>query len=143
MTAGSPNRVCTDAFTDDTATAFIGSSSGILFAFNTETGELQSYHQAGSELRRVALSKETHSVAAVRSAPSGDEVTIMGTVWDAGEKRVRGGASIFQAILSDGSGTIQCTWFNPYVANQIKHGGQIVVSGKVSVSKIRSSGLRP
>ncbi len=62
----------------------------------------------------------------------GDEVTIMGTVWDAGDKRVRGGASIFQAILSDGSGTIQCTWFNPYVANQIKHGTQLVVSGKVT-----------
>ena len=61
----------------------------------------------------------------------GDEVTIMGTVWDAGEKRMRGGASIFQAIISDGSGTIQCTWFNPYVGNQIKRGMQIVVSGKV------------
>lgn len=62
----------------------------------------------------------------------GDEVTIMGTVWDAGEKRVRGGAAIFQAILSDGSGTIQCTWFSPYVGNQIKRGVQIVVSGKVN-----------
>jgi ATP-dependent DNA helicase RecG len=62
----------------------------------------------------------------------GDEVTIMGTVWDAGEKRVRGGASIFQAILSDGSGTIQCTWFNSYVGNQIKQGAQLVISGKVN-----------
>jgi ATP-dependent DNA helicase RecG len=62
----------------------------------------------------------------------GDEVTIMGTVWNAGEKRVRGGASIFQAVISDGSGTLQCTWFNPYVANQIKRGVQIVVSGKVT-----------
>ena len=62
----------------------------------------------------------------------GDEVTIMGTVWDAGEKRVRGGASIFQALLSDGSGVIQCTWFTPYVANQIKRGAQLVVSGKVT-----------
>jgi len=62
----------------------------------------------------------------------GDEVTIMGTVWDAGEKRVRGGAAIFQAIISDGSGTLQCTWFNPYVGNQIKRGVQIVVSGKVT-----------
>jgi ATP-dependent DNA helicase RecG len=61
----------------------------------------------------------------------GDEVTIMATVWDAGEKRVRGGATIFQAILSDGSGTIQCTWFSPYVGNQIKRGTQIVISGKV------------
>ncbi len=62
----------------------------------------------------------------------GDEVTIMGTVWEASERRVRGGASIFQATLSDGSGTIQCTWFSPYVANQIKRGAQIVVSGNVT-----------
>ncbi len=62
----------------------------------------------------------------------GDEVTIMGTVWDAGDKRVRGGAAIFQAVISDGSGTLQCTWFNPYVGNQIKRGTQIVVSGKVT-----------
>jgi ATP-dependent DNA helicase RecG len=62
----------------------------------------------------------------------GDEVTIMGTVWDAGDKRVRGGAAIFQAIISDGSGTIQCTWFNPYLSSQIKRGVQIVVSGKVT-----------
>jgi outer membrane protein assembly factor BamB len=65
------------AFTGDAATAFIGSTSGILFAFNSETGELESYHQAGSELRRVALSEKTHSIAAVRSAASGDEVTIV------------------------------------------------------------------
>jgi len=56
----------------------------------------------------------------------------MGTVWDAGEKRVRGGASIFQAVISDGSGTLQCTWFNPYVGNQVRRGAQIVVSGKVT-----------
>src|SRR5262245_6451115 len=49
----------------------------MLFAFETETGELQSYHEAGSELRRVALSEKTHSVAAVRSSLRGDEVTII------------------------------------------------------------------
>ena len=65
------------AFTTDAATAFVGSTSGILFAFNTENGELESYHQAGSELRRVALSEKAHSIAAVRSASTGDEVTII------------------------------------------------------------------
>lgn len=65
------------AFTGNAAIAFIGSASGILFAFNTETGELESYHQAASELRRVSLSEKTHSIAAVRSAASGDEVTII------------------------------------------------------------------
>src|SRR4030095_7338090 len=50
---------------------------GILFAFNTASGELESYQEVGSEIRRVALSEKTHSVAAVRSASSGDEVTII------------------------------------------------------------------
>jgi len=65
------------AFTSDASTAFVGSTTGILFAFNTENGELESYHQTGGELRRLALSETAHSVAAVRSASTGDEVTII------------------------------------------------------------------
>ena len=64
-------------FTGDASIAFVGSTTGMLFAFNTATGELESYQQVGSEIRRVALSEKTHSVAAVRSAHSGDEVTIV------------------------------------------------------------------
>ena len=63
----------------------------------------------------------------------GEEVTVMGSVWDATEKRIRGGSIIFTATLSDGSGLIQCTWFNnPYVRDKLKRGMQIVVSGKVT-----------
>ena len=65
------------AFTGDASIAFVGSTTGILFAFNTTSGELESYHEVGSEIRRVALSEKTHSVAAVRSSSSGDEVTII------------------------------------------------------------------
>jgi hypothetical protein len=65
------------AFTDDASIAFVGSTTGILFAFNTTSGELESYQEIGSEIRRVSLSEKTHSVAAVRSASSGDEVTII------------------------------------------------------------------
>jgi len=62
----------------------------------------------------------------------GEEVTVIASVWDAGTRRTRGGASIFTATLSDGSGMIQCTWFNqPYLADRIKPKMQIVVSGKV------------
>ena len=62
----------------------------------------------------------------------GEEVTFMGTVWEAKEKRTRGGAVIFNAVISDGSGMVQCTWFNnPYLATSLKRGVQIVVSGKV------------
>ena len=64
-------------FTSDAATAFVGSTTGVLFAFNTETGELESYQAIGSGLRRVALSEKSQTVAAVRSAESGDEVVII------------------------------------------------------------------
>jgi ATP-dependent DNA helicase RecG len=62
----------------------------------------------------------------------GEEVTIMAQVWDAGTRKTRGGTSLFKATLSDGSGLIEATWFNqPYLADRIKQGQQIVVSGKV------------
>ncbi|HSE35846.1 MAG TPA: hypothetical protein VLG74_01000, partial [Blastocatellia bacterium] len=64
-------------FTDDASVAFVGSTSGFLFAFNTSSGELESHQEIGSEIRRVALSEKTRSVAAVRSSSAGDEVTII------------------------------------------------------------------
>jgi hypothetical protein len=64
-------------FTDDASVAFVGSTSGFLFAFNTRSGELESHQEIGSEIRRVALSGKTRSIAAVRSSSSGDEVSII------------------------------------------------------------------
>lgn len=65
------------AFTGDASIAFVTSATGVLFAFNTETGELESYQAIGSELRRLALSEKTQTVAAIRSSPSGDEIAII------------------------------------------------------------------
>jgi outer membrane protein assembly factor BamB len=65
------------ALTSDGTTAFVGSTTGMLFAFNTATGELESYQEVGSEIRRLALSEKSHSVAAVRSSPVGDQVSIV------------------------------------------------------------------
>ena len=62
----------------------------------------------------------------------GEEVTIIAQVWDAGARETRGGGVIFKATLSDGTGFIEATWFNqPYLADRIKRGQQIVISGKV------------
>ncbi|MEE8389762.1 MAG: ATP-dependent DNA helicase RecG [Anaerolineae bacterium] len=62
----------------------------------------------------------------------GEEVTIIAQVWDAGTRKTRGGGSLFKATLSDGTGLIETTWFNqPYLADKIVRGQQIVVSGKV------------
>ena len=65
------------AFTADTSVAFVASATGMLFAFNTDTGELESYQAIGSELRRLALSERTQKLAAIRSSPTGDEIAIV------------------------------------------------------------------
>jgi ATP-dependent DNA helicase RecG len=62
----------------------------------------------------------------------GEEVTIIAQVWDGGVRETRGGGKLFKATLSDATGFIEVTWFNqPYLADKIRPGQQIVISGKV------------
>jgi ATP-dependent DNA helicase RecG len=62
----------------------------------------------------------------------GEEVTIMGRVWDVKTRRTRSGKTITNVILEDGSGTIEVTWFNqPYLGDKLKPLRQIVLSGRV------------
>ncbi|MFL6273893.1 MAG: YncE family protein [Blastocatellia bacterium] len=65
------------AFTADASIAFVTSATGVLFAFNTETGELESYQAIGSALGRLALSEKTQTVAAVHSTKAGDEIIVI------------------------------------------------------------------
>ena len=62
----------------------------------------------------------------------GEDVTIIGRVRDASVRETRGGTTLFKAHLTDGTDVIEVTWFNqPYLADRIKPGQQIVVSGQV------------
>jgi ATP-dependent DNA helicase RecG len=62
----------------------------------------------------------------------GEEVTIIGTVWQTKAHETRRGGIIVTSIISDGTGNIQATWFNqPYLAKRLPSGRQIVLSGKV------------
>lgn len=62
----------------------------------------------------------------------GEEVTIIGTIWNTKVRQTRGGGVVVNTIIADGSGTIQATWFNqPYLADKFKPGRRIVLSGKV------------
>ncbi len=64
----------------------------------------------------------------------GEEVTIVGTVWEVNTRRSRGGIPITTVTLSDETGMLQATWFNqPYLARQIQRARQIVLSGKVDL----------
>ncbi len=61
----------------------------------------------------------------------GEQVTIIGTIW---ETRVRQGRNLkyVQSVVTDGTGKIQATWFNqPWLAEKLKAGMQIVLSGTV------------
>jgi len=61
-----------------------------------------------------------------------EEVTISGAVERISNRQSRRGIIITTAIISDGTGKIQATWFNqPYLVKSLNRGRQIVLSGKV------------
>jgi ATP-dependent DNA helicase RecG len=62
----------------------------------------------------------------------GERVSLLATVWDAGLRKLHSGKSLFRAILSDATGTLEVSWFNQrYLEGRIRPGMQILVSGKV------------
>jgi ATP-dependent DNA helicase RecG len=72
------------------------------------------------------------SLKTINQLEYGKEVTIIGTVWETKARETRKGGVIITSIISDGTGTIQATWFNqPYLARRLPAGRQIVLSGKV------------
>ena len=64
---------------------------------------------------------------------SGEEVTLIGTVKSIFTRSIRGGqGKLSEAIVNDGTAGIKLTWFNqPWIAQRLKKGMQIVLSGKV------------
>jgi len=64
----------------------------------------------------------------------GEQVTIIGTVWQTKVRRSRNNQPITESIVNDGTGSVQATWFNqPWLAAQLPAGMPIVLSGKVEM----------
>ncbi len=63
----------------------------------------------------------------------GDVLTALGSVQSVHTRPIRGGKmSISEVIISDGTGALRLSYFNqPWVANRLKQGDAIAVSGKV------------
>ena len=62
----------------------------------------------------------------------GEQITVIGTVQSVNTRPVRGGrANLTEAVVSDGSGALRITWFNPYVAKRLRAGMYVVLSGKI------------
>jgi len=69
----------------------------------------------------------------IKSLWYGEQVTVIGTIQSVVTRPIRGGSStIVEAILSDGTGALRLSWFNqPWLANRLKEGMQISVSGTI------------
>ncbi|HMT21033.1 MAG TPA: OB-fold nucleic acid binding domain-containing protein, partial [Promineifilum sp.] len=64
----------------------------------------------------------------------GEQVTIIGTIWQTKVRRSRSNQPIIETVVNDGTGSVQATWFNqPWLADQLPAGTQIVLSGKVDI----------
>lgn len=63
----------------------------------------------------------------------GEEVTVIGAVKSASSRPIRGGKfNLTEVIVSDSTGFLRLSWFNqPWIANRLTPGTQIVISGKV------------
>lgn len=64
----------------------------------------------------------------------GEEATIMGTIWERHERDSRRGKRLTTCLISDGTGTVQATWFNLplYLVRQLREGEKLVFSGRVA-----------
>ena len=76
------------------------------------------------------------TVKSIKDIQINDEVTIIGNVEVCGERRTRKG-TLFQVVLSDGTGLTTLVWFNSvkYIKNSIKKGDRVAVHGKIEFYK--------
>ena len=69
----------------------------------------------------------------IQSLMYNDVVTVLGTIQSLHTRPVRGGKlTIVEVIISDGTGSLRISFFNqPWLANRMKQGDAISVSGKI------------
>jgi ATP-dependent DNA helicase RecG len=77
----------------------------------------------------------------------GDEVTVIGTVWDVRAREVGNDRKMVTARVGDGTGELQLTWFNPWIEKQLRVGQAYSFAGKVETYRsalvMRSAELEP
>lgn len=68
----------------------------------------------------------------IQRLETGEKVTLIGTVWDVRARRTRGNQEVIQAVITDGTGQIQATWFGqPWQLNKLRAGLRVVMQGTV------------
>jgi ATP-dependent DNA helicase RecG len=61
----------------------------------------------------------------------GEHATVIGTVWSLQTRLVGDNRRMVTAVVGDGTGEIQMTWFNPFVERRLQTGHAYMFSGKL------------
>jgi ATP-dependent DNA helicase RecG len=76
--------------------------------------------------------EDASTVASIGGLDAGDDATIIGRVVSKGVLPTRKGLKIFQAVIKDRSGYIECSWpGQPFLDRVIQRGDLLLVSGSV------------
>ncbi|MCZ7670274.1 MAG: hypothetical protein M5U34_25475 [Chloroflexi bacterium] len=68
----------------------------------------------------------------IKDLQYGEQITIIGTIWETRARKIWGNQTLVQSVINDGTGSVQASWFNqPWLAEKLKAGLQIVISGTV------------
>jgi ATP-dependent DNA helicase RecG len=80
----------------------------------------------------------------IQTLQPGETVTLTGMIMEIKNIHTKSGKTLQKAIFSDGSGTLDVTWFNqPYLEKSFKLHPEISLSGKVSLFRNRLSMTSP
>lgn len=61
----------------------------------------------------------------------GEEATVIATVWKLSSRIIGENRKMISAIVGDGTGEMEMTWFNPYVERRLRAGHAYAFSGKI------------
>jgi ATP-dependent DNA helicase RecG len=63
----------------------------------------------------------------------GEQVTVIANLWEVRERKISMNRTIVQGILSDSTGTLRATWYNRWIAKQLKPNTTMRFSGKIDL----------
>ena len=78
--------------------------------------------------------EDRSSVTAIKDLKPGENKTVQGEIITLSSRTSRAGASIFQAVVADPTGSIHVVWFNqPYLRDMLKAGDKVILYGKAEI----------
>jgi ATP-dependent DNA helicase RecG len=101
---------------------------------NAESLQALGMHTLGDMLYYFPRRYEDYSqLKPIKNLFYGEYVTVIGTVQSVFTRKIRAGAStMIEVVITDGTGGLRLSWFNqPWIANRLKEGQQISVSGRI------------